>query len=463
MIRLFSYSLSVRLLAIFLLLGALFAWSAVLGMRWIYSADDLRTLISSHLELHIDYVRRDIGNPPRIDRALEITRRVPVDIHIAGPSTLWASDPGFPPPTTLDFGPSRYFSNSPDAWFNELQGVEFAIRDGHRYFRFSEGPYQIVVVTPKIAQTSSRPPLLPIIVGIGLLLVLAAYLAVRWLFRPVGEIRRGAARIGQGDFSHRITTRRRDELGELAGDINLMAGEVQQMLDAKRQLLLGISHELRSPLSRLRLGLEFADDPAQREALVADLTEMNQIIETLLEAERLGSTHAPLQLRPVRLSSLLQELLDRYFDRERQRIRVTQSGDVDLVSLDGPRITLMLKNLVGNALRYSRPEDGPVELSVVTEGDQVRFQVRDYGPGISPAQVERLGEPFFRSDPSRTRGTGGTGLGLYLARQVARAHGGDLRVRSEVSPGACLVASMPLRPIAPDQSPADSVGQAERR
>ena len=95
-IRLFSYSLSLRLLAIFLLLAALFAWGVVAGIRWAYSADDLRSLISGHLSLHVDYVRQDIGSPPRLDRALAITQRVPVDIHIDGPGVHWSSDPAFP-------------------------------------------------------------------------------------------------------------------------------------------------------------------------------------------------------------------------------------------------------------------------------------------------------------------------------------------------------------------------------
>ncbi|MEY2855446.1 MAG: hypothetical protein RL030_2578, partial [Pseudomonadota bacterium] len=106
MIRMFSYSLSLRLMAIFLLLAALFAWGVVSGIRWAYSADDLRTLISGHLALHVDYVREDIGSPPRLDRALAITQRVPVDIHIDGPGVRWSSDPAFPDPATLDFGPS---------------------------------------------------------------------------------------------------------------------------------------------------------------------------------------------------------------------------------------------------------------------------------------------------------------------------------------------------------------------
>jgi signal transduction histidine kinase len=439
MMRRFLHSLSLRLLAIFLLLAALFAWGVVAGIRWAYSADDLRSVISGHLSLHIDYVRQDIGSPPRLDRALAITQRVPVDMRITGPGVDWSSDPGFPDPATLAFGPSDYFSAAPDALFDELHGVEFAVRGNHRFFRFNEGGYQIVVVTPKIADQRSRPPLVPILVGFALLLVLCAYLAVRWLFRPVATIRQGAAYIGAGHFGHRIRTRD-DELGELAGDINLMAGKVEGMLDAKRQLLLGVSHELRSPISRLILRLALLEDSADVRALRQDVGEMRTIVETLLDAERLGSPHASLQMSDVALAEFAQELQSRCFAGE-GRLRIEVSGEPQ-ARMDRARVQLMLRNLVGNALRYSSSADGPVEVSIHNAHGQVEIRVRDHGPGIPADQRARIGEPFYRSDASRARETGGTGLGLYLARQVARAHGGDLVLEDVPDGGALFVATI---------------------
>jgi signal transduction histidine kinase len=107
---------------------------------------------------------------------------------------------------------------------------------------------------------------------------------------------------------------------------------------------------------------------------------------------------------------------------------------------------LLLKNLVGNALRYA--PDGPVELEVRAADRQLEFRVRDYGPGIPPEQRAGFGEPFYRPDASRTRDTGGTGLGLYLARQVARAHGGDLQLVEAEGRGALFVARVPMVPAA---------------
>ena len=108
------------------------------------------------------------------------------------------------------------------------------------------------------------------------------------------------------------------------------------------------------------------------------------------------------------------------------------------------RITLLLKNLVSNALRYSKPTDGPVELELVSTGKELVMTVRDHGPGLSEQQAEHLGEPFYRGDPSRDRESGGTGLGLYLATLVARAHGGKLKLTNAGDQGARFEVRIPL-------------------
>jgi signal transduction histidine kinase len=161
---------------------------------------------------------------------------------------------------------------------------------------------------------------------------------------------------------------------------------------------------------------------------------MRTIVETLLDAERLGSRHAALNITEVSLADLARDLQSLYFAGE-PRLHITVTGDA-WVRLDAPRIQLMLKNLVSNALHYAAPDDGPVEVAIRGGDGVVEFRVRDYGPGIPVDQRAHIGEPFYRSDVSRTRDTGGTGLGLYLARQVARAHGGDLKLVETTERGA---------------------------
>jgi signal transduction histidine kinase len=447
MTRRLARSLSFRLLVIFLLLGGLFVYGTLVAIRWVYNSDDIRGLISGHLSLHVQYVREDIGSPPRIDRAISITQRVPVDIRILGPDIDWASDPAFPRLSELTFGPSPAFSDDPGAWVDELLGVEFARQDDHNFLRMSsgeDGEYDIVVVTPRISDVRTGPDLSYIIVGLGLTFLLLGYAAVSWLFKPISAIRAGAHHIGRGNFDHRIATIRHDQLGDLAADINKLAADVQNMLDAKRALLLGISHELRTPLSRMRLLVEFVDDEGQQQELKAELVEMEKIIVSLLEAERLNSRHEPLSRTAVHVRTLVDELVDDFFERERDRIRIVDHSDGASANIDEARVSLLLKNLLSNALRYSPEDSGPVELTIDARGAELVLRVRDEGPGIAPDQVEHIGEPFYRGDPSRTRETGGTGLGLYLATLVARAHGGSLELVDTGEQGACFEARLPF-------------------
>jgi HAMP domain-containing protein len=256
MLNRLSRSLSFRLLLIFIVLGGLFVFGTFKAIQRFYNSDQIRGLISGHLSLHVSYVRDDIGIPPRIDRAIAITEKVPVDIRILGPDIDWASDPAFPRLERLSFASSPRFSDDPGAWADELQGVDFADMDDHDFLRMRQGGYEIVVSTPRISDASDGPALVPLILGLGLSFLVLAYAAVTWLFRPIRTIREGAEHIGRGNFDFRISKLRRDQLGDLATDINRMAGDVESLLDAKRALLLGISHELRTPLSRMRLTLE---------------------------------------------------------------------------------------------------------------------------------------------------------------------------------------------------------------
>lgn len=445
MLRRLARSLSFRLLVIFVVLGGLFVYGTLSAIRWVYNSDDIRGLISGHLSLHVQYVRDDIGSPPRIDRAISITKRVPVDIRILGPGIDWASDPAFPRLSELEFGPSPAFSDNPGAWVDELRGVEFATRGDHNFLRMTAGEseeFDIVVVSPRMADVHTGPNLVQMIVGMGLTFLLLGYVAVSWLFKPIRSIREGASHIGRGSFSHRIEKIRPDQLGDLASDINQLAADVESMLDAKRALLLGISHELRTPLSRLRLAIELMDNPEEQESLKAEVAEMEKIIVTLLEAERLNSRHEPLSRSTVRVGALVDELIDDFFDRNRERIEIVDNTDGASVSIDEARVSLLLKNLLSNALRYSPETSGPVRLEFHIDNDELIFIVRDHGPGVPEDQAARLGEPFYRGDPSRARQTGGTGLGLYLATLVAKAHGGTLKLLDTSGQGACFEARL---------------------
>jgi signal transduction histidine kinase len=309
----------------------------------------------------------------------------------------------------------------------------------------TQGEYDIVVSSPRISDIPSGIDLTWLIVGMGLTFLLLAYAAVSWLFRPIKLIREGSAHIGRGNFDYRIGNIRRDQLGDLANDINQLAADVQRMLDAKRALLLGISHELRTPLSRMRLTLEFLQNEQEKQSLKDEILEMEKIVAALLEAERLNVRHAALARTNVRVSDLVDELVSDFFSRDRDRIQLSQADKELRANIDEARITLLLKNLLSNALRYSKASDGKVELSVYAADADLVFTVRDHGPGLPRDDVEHIGEPFYRGDRSRDRESGGTGLGLYLATLVARAHGGTLTLQENSESGACFEVRIPNR------------------
>ena len=272
------------------------------------------------------------------------------------------------------------------------------------------------------------------------------YLAVRRLFYPLEDIRQGTRRIGEGQLDYRIPVRRQDELGRLSERINRMADQVKGMLDGQRQLLLAMSHELRTPLTRARLALEFIHDKDVRSHLEYDLSSMERMITELLEGERLNTQVGRMSRSRVNLNKLMAEVLRGDFPNDRHRVSLSVPPATAQLSVNAARLRMLVRNLVENALRYN-PRDGmPVELSLRMEDGAAVIRVQDHGPGIEPEHLERVTGAFYRADPSRGAGTGRHGLGLYLCRLIAEAHGGEVEVASPPGSGACITARIPGEP-----------------
>ncbi len=287
-----------RLVALFLLLALAMAATFLFGMQKAFSIgwrDAARPLV-------VDYVDRlaaEIGSPPSIERAQALVQRLPVAVRISGPLVNWRSHPANPEQERRWNDANRWKGDEPRL-------LERTTADGHR-IHFSLN-VQVWQDQPRVIGWAT--------LAVLLLLTGLAYLRVRRLLRPLDDIRAGALRFGAGDFAQPIPVRhpaRPDELGELAATINTMGGDIRQMLDAKRALLLAISHELRSPLTRARLNTELLPEtpdvlPA-RDALLRDLGLMRDLITDLLESERLASPHAALHLEPVDLAALVGEVV----------------------------------------------------------------------------------------------------------------------------------------------------------
>jgi two-component system osmolarity sensor histidine kinase EnvZ len=261
-----------------------------------------------------------------------------------------------------------------------------------------------------------QPPLAAIaVIALGTFLsLLTALLLVRHITVPLALAAQAARQVGAGELPEPLPETGPAELAELARRFNTMAAEVRTLLDNRTTLLAGISHDLRTPMTRLQLNLEMLRDapsPARIDRAVADLADMNQLITGYLALAR--STQAEARLR-FDLAGLLEEVA------ADSGLRWSGAAPCEITA---GRLALrqIVANLIENALRYAG--DTPVELALECSDTQARVIVRDSGPGIPDDQLEKVFRPFYRLEASRSQATGGTGLGLAIVRQLAETNG----------------------------------------
>ncbi|QDL56003.1 HAMP domain-containing sensor histidine kinase [Rhodoferax aquaticus] len=425
-----AHSLRVRMVALFFVLALAMAATFVFGMQAALSIgwrDAARPLVTDY----VDKLAADLGSPPRVEAAQALVARLPLSVRISGPQVNWRSHPKEP-----DY----------DAHWRTDEGWK---QDEPRFFERTTADGHTIRFGLNVQAWHDRPRFIGwITLGVLLVLIALAYLKIRRMLRPLDDIRDGAQRFGRGDFAQAIPVRhfhRQDELGQLATTINTMGADIHQMLEAKRALLLAISHELRSPLTRARLNTELLPETpelqASREALLRDLGVMRDLVTDLLESERLASPHVALQREPTALASVVSEVVAGLDGNPLVHTQV--DAHIPLLALDRTRMRLLLRNLLENALRHT-PTDAPVpEVHVHLQTDgSVHITVRDHGPGVPEDQLPQLAQPFYRPDAARTREGGGVGLGLYLCKLVATAHGGTFAVRN-ASPGLEVSVTLP--------------------
>lgn len=428
-------SIHLRLVLLFLVLALAMTVTFIGGVQSAFTVgwrDAARPLLADY----VDRLVTEIGSPPSVERAQAIAQRLPIRLRIEGPQVQWTSHPAD--------GQVARWRGGRGPWDDERgELLRKQTADGHT-IEFS--------LNRAVMDGAHRSRAVWFTLGGLLFLTALAYGYVRRLLRPLDDIRQGALRFGAGDFGASIPVRhalRPDELGQLAATINTMGQDIHQMLEAKRALLLAISHELRSPLTRARLHTELLpathEVQPQRDALLRDLGEMARLITDLLESERLAGRHSALHKEPTDIGALARAVV--------QEMKACHPGSpvIDLqvdagiapVLIDATRMRLLLRNLLDNALRYGGPDQPAPQLQLRQTPARLEIEVRDFGSGVSDAQLDRLAEPFYRADTARQRSTGGVGLGLYLCRLVAQAHGGGLQL-AHAQPGLRATVSLPL-------------------
>jgi two-component system OmpR family sensor kinase len=351
----------------------------------------------------------------------------------------------FGPPPPGNFRPSR-------------AAPQIVAADGTVYTVLS------VARRPSIFGALSLPGISFTILGIALVVsALTSWWLAQHLSAPIRRIQEGARALASENLDsgarpgYRVSAGlegRRDEVAVLARDFDAMADQLRANRSAITQLLRDISHELRSPLARMRVALGLARQPPadlsrQLDRLEREIERLDSLISQVLKLARLHGTDAPFARESFDLDEVIEEVVrDANFEGAVKNCRVRLQSAAS-AAVDGNRdlVRSAIENVLRNAVRYS-PQDAPVDVSVTRSDSGVAILIRDRGPGVPDSDLERIFEPFYRVAESRDRDTGGEGIGLAITAQVLKAHGGSAKAANSQGGGFEVRLNLPAGVLA---------------
>ena len=326
------------------------------------------------------------------------------------------------------------------------------------------GPYELYFVYPLRAEQQTLT-LVQRVLGLGAGMLIALVVFMTWwvtkqAVRPVRDAARVASRLAEGRLSERMKVRGSDEMATLARTFNEMAESLQRQITRmeelsrlQRRFVSDVSHELRTPLTTVRMASDVlydsrADFPPEvarsAELLSGQLDRFETLLADLLEISRIDAGAARLEFEDISLTDVVRDEVDAMAHPASNvgvELRVWVAEGEHVASVDRPRVGRIVRNLISNAIEHAQGR--PVDIGVASNGRAVAVVVRDYGIGLTPQQVERVFDRFWRADVARARTMGGTGLGLSIAREDARLHGGKLEAWGRPDKGASFRLLLP--------------------
>ena len=418
-------SVFTKLLVVILLAGI--AVNLVVGgFFWMHRTAALRPLHKNIVQ-YANYIISDLGTPPSLKRARQVAEKASLQIYFEGPNQSWATAPEI-----YDFQKAhwRSWSKNPEIRVGRYHGHHFVEID-HDSGRFVFGLDKSFALDPE------RIRLVAILLSLLTLIFVGAFLSIRWILKPVRWLSEGVREVGQGNLKHRVPVKRSDELRDLAEAFNDMTDRIRSMLHTKEQLLLDVSHELRSPLTRVKVALEFLPEGKARDSIADDVSEMEKMINEILETARRHHLHGDLKLQPTDLVGLLEAILPD-FQKQPPGVQVDELPETLLINIDLGQIKTVFNNIIANGIKFSDADSDPVRISAKPQPRQTVVQITDYGIGIPEEELSFVFEPFYRVDKSRSKDTGGYGLGLSLCKTIMEAHNGKIEITSKPGEGTTV-------------------------
>jgi signal transduction histidine kinase len=424
----FLTSVSAKLLAIILVAGA----GINLAIFFFIGAFQFHAAgaFSAHLMRYVNYLVADLGSPPDLERARQMARSTPMIITFESPAAHWATGniPASFVPQRLRYEGGRiqiYSSHGNHAVFVNQPG----------------GRIGFYLFQPKDVEKKIKHLGFLLLLFISLLM-LAAFLAIRWVLRPLNWLKGGVDQLGRGNLAHRVPLKRRDELRDLSQAFNSMAERLGRLIQAKEQLLLDVSHELRTPITRIKVALAMLPEEDDKQGILDDLNEIEAKITELLETARSLGIKAQLNRSPVDLGALIRQVAGPYQDLP-PGVVLRPTDRHQPVMVDREQMTKVLRNVIDNAVKYSLPESKSIEIGLDFQSDKVFITIRDYGMGIPAEDLEFVFEPFYRVDKAHSPNAG-YGLGLSLVKTIVEAHNGRVELESTLAKGTVVNISLPL-------------------
>jgi signal transduction histidine kinase len=260
--------------------------------------------------------------------------------------------------------------------------------------------------------------------------------------RPLKWLHSGVDAVSRGNFAKRVPVVRNDEIGRVARSFNLMTGRVQQMVDDRERLLADVSHELRSPLARIKVALELLPEGDKRDAISQDIREMESLTTALLEREQVRTQANQAETQTVNLVTVAGEVIDG-FSNTPPGVELNVPPEPLKINGDAALIKVLMQNLVDNALKFSLSDSAPVQVSLRHANGGVQIIIDDDGPGIPRDKAEKVFEPFVKLNPARGH-RAGYGLGLNLCHRIVQAQGGSIEIQQRDKRGTRIIVSLPL-------------------
>ena len=424
--RQIRFSIFMKILLIQLCMAILVYVVVVLtyGVLW---GSRVQRPIEENIKNYAGFLIKEMGSPPDQLKAEKLSETYNIEIRFEKQDLSWSTSESLP---TIEKA-KQFFSHHgiiPSSLWYQYYVINGS--DGGNFlFRWNFG----------ILETAHREIFIILLLLLSVIFIVM-HIFIRRILRPIKWLQQGVNKIGQSNLNVQIPIQKEDELGHLTEAVNDMTKRIRKMIDTRDQLLLDVSHELRSPITRMKLSLEFIPEVDKKENLQKDLETIEAMITEILETERLKEGYGKLALENHNIVKIMKDVGNEY-ENKTPGLKWVSTPEKTLLNIDAGRIRIVFKNLLDNAFKYSRADSNPVEISIRTDDDVTIVKIIDDGPGIPEEDISQLFEPFYRVDRSRSKKTGGYGLGLSLSKKIMDAHGGEIEISNNENRGVVVTLS----------------------